>query len=171
MKSFHLAIFLFLTLSIPVLSGCKKEKTPATHVNTFSAKVNGTPLIVKGIIARTFDNTINGKLTLHVDGRNEASEVVQLSYREFTFDPVSLVIDSVAQSPASGYYYNQRHYWFQSDMIQARSGNLNLTSVDKTTYPNGSVVTGNFNFETTRGINSPNPNFITEGKFSVFIEN
>jgi hypothetical protein len=161
--------FLIIVLVIIVVS-CKKEKTPATHVNTFSAKVNGTPLIVVHINASIFDQTIYGKF-LHIDGRNEASQVVQLSYREFTFDPVSLVIDSAAQSPASGYYYYQRHYWLQSDMIQARSGNLNITSVDKTTYPNGSVVTGNFNFETTRGINSPNPNFITEGKFSVFIEN
>jgi hypothetical protein len=165
MIRFLIVVFIMIVVS------CKKENkvsTTAEHVNTFTAKVNGTPFIAKEIRAETNNFSVDGPLLI-VSATNDSSQIISTLFYGYTATPISMVIDSAAQSSATGLYYEGRDGLYYT--IEARSGHFSITSVDKNTYRNGTVVNGNFNFNITEGYYFKMPYAITEGKFSVFIKN
>ena len=153
---------IFIVL-LSFLSCNKDPKAPPAHQNFYSAKVNGIPFIFSEIIA---EKPPNGGSDFYLAAKDAGARYIIFIIHDYKSAPISAPIDKAA-TKAQGSYAEGIVLAY---LRMAISGNASINSVDKTTYANGEVVTGTFDFVTELGLASPIPYDITEGKFSVFIE-
>jgi len=164
MRTLSFTALLFVSCFV-ILCSCKKPvKPPDPHKNAFAAKVNGVLFVPNEI--SVVRSPYFSSPAFFVWGRDADHRVVQVIMKDYASSSKSATIDTTNSSGAAadfeegiGAYYYRRGV----------SGNLTISKVDKITYTDGEVVSGTFEFVTEKGIVTPSPYAITEGKFSIFL--
>jgi hypothetical protein len=156
----------FLLLFVIFITACKKKevKEPDPHVNTFSANVNGTPFVSTSVVSERSmpspgDPLGTTPVFIYAKGINGNSITLFLYHYNGTIKIFTAQVQLIGA-------YNI----FQSGVMVSSSpsinGEISLTSIDKTKYNDGEVVTGTFYFDTDATFGTYN---ITDGKFSVYV--
>ena len=139
---------------------CKKPSDPAPHKNTLSAYVNGNSQSYRvevSIWGSTFPGTRGVSLMAKIN-----QEELYLSMHEYDGTKSTFTLDD--QSLSHGAYCIDCGLGLSG----SHSGEIKIVSFDKSTYKDGEVITGTFQFET----DWDNVNYsITNGHFSVFVPN
>jgi hypothetical protein len=164
MKTISFIALQFFSCFVILCSCKKKEEPPAPHQNIFAAKVNGVPFVPKEISLSS--SPYGSSPAFFLWSRDANNRVVQVIMKAYTSSPKNATIDSTNSSVVLANFEEGIGAYY---MRRGISGNLSISSVDKTTYTNGEVVSGSFQFVTEEGIVTPSSYAITEGKFSVFL--
>ena len=160
--SFLLLVFAILGLS------CNKTGDKPAHVNTFSASVNGTAFVPQSIDA-SFDKWAANypfpkSVYVSVDEFNGTRLFLYLYGYDGTKSTFTL--EDPLYSRGSFCLGNCSARW--SPTYVSKSGEIKIESFDKTSYKDGEVISGTFQFETDDIYGKYS---ITNGHFSVFVPN
>ena len=164
MKTLSFTALLLFSCFVILFSCKKKVEPPDPHQNAFAAKVNGVSFVPNEIsLAR---GNYMSSPAFFLWSRDADNRVVQVIMKDYASSSKSATIDTtISSGAAADFEEGVGAYYFRRGL----SGNLTISKVDKTTYTNGEVVSGTFEFVTEKGIVTPSSHAITEGKFSVFL--
>jgi hypothetical protein len=149
-----------------VVFSCKKDpKPPAPHQNSYSARVNGVPFIFSEIIAEKTPGPA-GVTSFYLAAKDAGNRYIIFLIHDYRSSPISALIDSAGTKALATFSEGLGLY----NLRLGISGNAGISTVDRTKYTDGEVVSGSFDFVTEPGLVLPGPYTITEGKFSVFLK-
>jgi hypothetical protein len=159
-------ITLLLLVFLIIAISCKKDPETPPHEDSFSASVNGTAFLPANIKVLISGSASPGSRAINVYAANINGLVLSLHMYEYNGIKTTFNLD-----PASGslgaYCLKDCDYFF-STLSGSKTGEIKITSFDKTTYKEGEVITATFQFETDDTVGKYS---ITNGHFSVLVPN
>ena len=159
--SFLLLVFAILGLS------CNKTDDKPPHVNTFSATLDGTAFVpYKTDVG--IDGATPGTRAITVVGLGSGVALGLYMYEYNGTKSTFTLGDIQNRTSSSGYFCSRDCQKFSSIVSGSNGGEIVIDSFDKTSYKDGEVITGTFQFQTDDYNGKYN---ITNGHFSVFVPN
>lgn len=143
-----------ILISSLIFSSCSKKEILNKYVNKESATVNGSAFTSTNTNADV--NAISGAQQLTIDGTSATGERITIAINNFTGAAGSFTINGGSGTAIGAYSAGG-----SSDVI-ATSGTVTVISADNSSFTNGVVYSGTFDF-TAPGYT------VTAGSFSVFI--
>ncbi|CAN5157670.1 hypothetical protein BH09BAC2_BH09BAC2_13560 [soil metagenome] len=151
-------ILFFLIITIILAPSCnKKKQEPSPHVNTFTANVNGTAFVTTGIEILFGGSSVPGARQVNVYANAANGHIVTLIMLDYNSTVKTFTQSIGVYSIAPG--INNSSY--------STGGQIVISSIGKSTYTDGEVVTGTFQFDTDATVGIYH---ITNGNFSVFVK-
>jgi hypothetical protein len=136
----------------------KKEQVAPPYVNTFSANVNGATFTPQSIDVLFGGSSIPNARQVNIYAKRAADEhqvvLIMLNF-DGTLQTFTKLIGAYVFAP--GLYNSSSNI----------NGEIRISSIDKSRYQDGDVVTGTFHFDTDPTAGAYN---ITNGNFSVFVK-
>jgi hypothetical protein len=154
---YRLALFLFFGILATSCNKNKSEQDSSSYHNTFSTSVNGGPFIPTSIEVLFGGSSIpNGRqVNFYATAANgHQVTLIMLDY-DGTLKTFTRTIGAYSITPGA---YNSSY---------STNGEIRLSSIDKSRYQDGEVVTGTFQFDTDSLYGTYH---ITNGQFSVFVK-
>ena len=154
----HYTLSFLLIIGVLATSCNKNEQELSPHLNTFSANVNDATFVPTNIEVLFGGSSIPGAKQVNIYANGANGHTVTLIMLDYDGKLKTFTHSIGAYTIAPGGLYNSSF---------STSGEIKISSIDKSRYSDGEVVTGIFQFDTdsTVGIYS-----VTNGNFSVFVK-
>ncbi len=148
----------FFIIGVLATSCHKTQQEPTPYINTFSANVNGATFVPTSIEVLFGGSSVPGAKQVNIYAKSANGHGVTLILLNYDGQIKTFTQTIGAYTIPPGGLNNSSH---------STSGEIKISSVDKTRYRDGEVVTGTFQFGTDATVGTYS---VTSGNFSVFVK-
>ena len=152
----NILCFCLLVAILTIACNKKKPELPL-HLDTFSANVNGIAFAPASLEVLYGGSSVPGAKQVNIAAMGANGHEVTLIMLDYDGTLKTFTNNIGAYSIAQGLYNSS----------YSTSGQIKLSSIDKSTYRDGEVATGTFQFDTDSTVGTYH---VTNGNFSVFVK-
>ena len=149
---------LFLIIAVLATSCHKTQQEPTAYINTFSANVNGVTFVPASIEVLFGGSSVPGARQVNIYAKNANGHEITLILLNYDGQIKTFTQTIGAYTIPPGGLYNSSY---------STSGEIKISSIDKSSFKYGEVVTGTFQFGTDATVGTYS---VTSGNFSVFVK-